>query len=472
MKTKIVATIGPSSDNEAVLMDMMRAGLNVARLNFSHGSHAEHQERIRKIRTAAQITAKTVAIMLDTKGPEIRVKKLSAPIEVTVGEIYRFTGKSENEGCEGCIPITYDHMAEDVAVGSRVLVDDGNISFMVVSMEGEEVLCRAETSGVIQSRKGVNLPEREVGLPAMTEQDREDLLFGIAQKVDFIAASFVRNGEHVREIKSFLKEHGADIPVIAKIESRSGINHLEEILEVADGIMVARGDLGVEIPLAEVPLVQKKMIHLCNQWGKPVITATQMLDSMTQNPRPTRAEVNDVANAIFDGSDAVMLSGESAAGKFPVAAVRTMAEIAVTAEQSLDPTAFWEIPVDGKDIQVNVSDSIGRSVVGMAASLGAKAIIIPTNSGETARLIARFRPNIPMVATSPHEEVCRRLALTWGIECHCQAKSEGTDETIGGAIAIAKKYHNIKCGDLVIVTAGSPLGFTSSTNLLLAAAVK
>ncbi|MEE0776463.1 MAG: pyruvate kinase [Bacillota bacterium] len=466
MKTKIVATIGPSSDNEAVLMEMMRAGLNVARLNFSHGSHAEHQERIRKIRAAAQVTVKNVAIMLDTKGPEIRVKEIPQPIEILVGGTYRFTA-SECEAVD-VIPITYKNIARDVSVGSRILVDDGNLSFMVISLEGDDVFCRAENSGIVKSRKGINIPEQEVGLPAITEKDKEDIIFGIQQRVDFIAASFVRNADHVREIKAFLQERQTDIPVIAKIESRSGIDHLEEILQVADGIMVARGDLGVEIPLAEVPLMQKKMIRLCNYYGKPVITATQMLESMTQNPRPTRAEVNDVANAIWDGTDAVMLSGESAAGKFPIAAVRTMAEIAAIVENTLDTKEFLRID----DVDDDVTEAIGRSAVQMASSLGAKAIVIPTNSGETARLVARFRPGVPMIATSPHQEICRRLALTWGIDCFYQPEAAGTDETVRGAMAIAKEKGYVQGGDLVMITAGSPLGYARSTNLLLAAAVE
>lgn len=466
MKTKLVATIGPASDNEAMLREMILAGVNVARLNFSHGSHIEHKERIRRIRIAAEVTRKTVAIMLDTKGPEIRVGELKIPIPIVVGKDYLFTAK-DTDGEKDIVPISYDGIVNDVVVGDRILVDDGNLSFVVCAVSPHGVSCRAENSGEILSKKGVNLPGREVGLPALTEKDKEDLLFGIEQQVDFIAASFIRNARHVEEIKAFIKENGGDIPVIAKIESRAGVNALEEIIAVADGIMVARGDLGVEIPLAEVPLVQKKMIALCNQWGKPVITATQMLESMTKNPRPTRAEVSDVANAILDGTDAVMLSGESAAGKYPLAAVKMMNSIGEAAEADMNHEGFLGQKVsDGSEV-----GAIGHAAVALGGELSAAALVIPTESGETARKIARFRPKTPMIATSPQKTTCRRLALTWGVDCFYQPFAKGYDDTVHTAIAVGKTENRLHSGDRIILVVGALMGFSHKTHSLFSVTV-
>lgn len=466
MKTKIVATIGPASYNEATLREMILAGVNVARLNLSHGSHPEHREGIRRIRAAGEVTQKTVAIMLDTKGPEIRVKSLPAPIKVQVGADYFFT-YSENRGEENDIPITYQKIAQNVGIGDRILVDDGNLSFVVLGIAPDGVVCRAETSGKISAKKGVNLPGREVDLPALTDKDKEDLLFGIREKVDFIAASFMRNAHHVVEIKDFLKENGGDIPVIAKIESQAGVDNLEEIIAVADGIMVARGDLGVEIPLAEVPLVQKKIIALCNRYGKPVITATQMLESMTENPRPTRAEVSDVANAILDGTDAVMLSGESAAGKYPLAAVKMMVEIGTAAERVLDEEKFLNQTLSFPS-DVN---AIGHAAAVLGKQRQAAALVIPTISGETPRMIARFRPKMKILATSPHKEICRRLALTWGVECFYQPYAEDYETGIQAALTIAKKKGALKKGDLAVLTAGSAVGFGAESHSLFTVVV-
>ncbi|MEG1867778.1 MAG: pyruvate kinase [Clostridiales bacterium] len=463
MKTKIVATIGPASDSELILREMILAGVNVARLNFSHGSHPEHQERIRRINLAAQITGKTVAIMLDTKGPEIRVRDLNAKINITVGEKYTITAQ-DTKGENNTIPINYKGIENNVELGNRILIDDGNISLMVLEIKGETVICQAENSGEITSRKGVNIPGREVDLPPLTQKDKEDLLFGIKHNVDFIAASFIRNAAHVIEIKEFLTKNGKDIPVIAKIESRAGIDNLEEIIKVADGIMVARGDLGVEIPLYEVPLVQKKMIKLCNQYAKPVITATQMLESMTKNPGPTRAEATDIANAIFDGTDAIMLSGETAAGKYPLAAVKTMGEIATAAETELDYEKFRRI----NNPKTTISAAIGYAAVCLAEELQAKAIIIPTSSGATPGLIARFRPRIPMIVTTPNQKVCKALALTWGVNPLPQDYGNSYDSTIANAIATAKEKYGLKIGDLAIITVGTTMGSSQKTNSVMA----
>lgn len=463
MKTKIVATIGPASDNEAILREIILAGVNVARLNFSHGSHQEQRERIRKIRLAAKLTGKTIAIMLDTKGPEIRVEGLEKPIDITVGSYYNICHGSYRRDKED-IPVTYKGIAGDIAPGDRILIDDGSISLLVTAIEDPYVICKAENSGRILSKKGVNLPGREVNLPALTEKDKEDLIFGIKEDVDFIAASFIRNASHVREIKEFIQKNGGDIPVIAKIESRSGVEALQEIIAVADGLMVARGDLGVEIPLSEVPVVQKQMIELCNYYGKPVITATQMLESMTTNPRPTRAEVSDIANAILDGTDAVMLSGESAAGKYPLGAVQTMAETATAAEALIDPAKFRQ----GSIGEFSITRAIGTAAVKLAEDLQAEAIVIPTTSGETARMIARFRPATPLSVTSPHERTCRRLALTWGVDCKLQKYGKDYQETVANAIAAAKEGKDLQPGDLAIITAGTSLSESEKTNSVIA----
>ena len=463
MKTKIVATIGPASDNEGIMREMIAAGVNVARLNFSHGTHMEQRERILKIRSAAKMLGKNVAIMLDTKGPEIRVQKLPQPIQIQVGETYKIACNNRNAEPD-IIPVTYENIVKDVQAGDRILIDDGNISLMALSKTDAAIICKAENSGAILSRKGVNIPGRDINLPALTAQDKKDLLFGIEEQVDFVAASFIRNAAHVKEIRNFLSEHGSDMPIIAKIESSQGVEALKEIIEAADGLMVARGDLGVEIPLAEVPLIQKQMIQLCNSCGKPVITATQMLESMTYNPRPTRAEVSDVANAILDGTDAIMLSGESAAGKYPLAAVQTMVKIAAATENKIDTAKFRQ----NLGNYTTITRSIGTAAVGLAEDLKAKAIVIPTNSGATARMIARFRPLTPLAVTSPQETTCRRLALTWGVDCQLQKYGKDYDETISNAIETAKKYGYLNDGDLAIITAGTALGSLAKTNSLIA----
>ncbi|MDO4541249.1 MAG: pyruvate kinase [Bacillota bacterium] len=463
MKTKIVATMGPASDNEGILREMILAGVNVFRLNFSHGSHEEQRERIRKIRLMAQMTNRNIAIMLDTKGPEIRVDTLERPIKIQVGSNYALCCPEQRRK-ESDIPITYKGIADNVVPGDRVLIDDGSISLLVLAIEEPFVVCRAENSGEVRSRKGVNLPGREVDLPALTDKDKKDLLFGIKEDVDFIAASFIRNADHVQEIKDFLKQNGGEMPVIAKIESRSGVEALKEIITAADGLMVARGDLGVEIPLAEVPIIQKEMIGLCNYHGKPVITATQMLESMVQNPRPTRAEVSDIANAILDGTDAIMLSGESAAGKYPLEAVKTMAEIAAATESRIDTEKFRQQEMGS----FTITRAIGTAAVQLAEDLQAEAIVIPTATGETARMIARFRPITPLAVTSPNERTCRRLTLTWGVDCSLQEHGRDYDETVAKAIEAAKKQKVLHKGDLAIVTAGASLGSSEKTNSLIA----
>ncbi len=457
--TKIVATIGPASDGEETLRSLFTAGVHVARLNFSHGSHEEHGARILRIRSAAAAAGRNIALMLDTKGPEIRTGAMAKPLTVQRGDRVVLTAK---EAADNRVPIQYPGLHNNLEPGERILIDDGSVELVVEAVEGEDILCRAENHGEIGGKKGVNIPGREVDLPAVTEKDRQDIAFAVREDLDYIAASFVRNAGHVLEIRRILEEAGSEIKIIAKIESRSGVDNLNSILQVADGIMVARGDLGVEIPVAEMPMVQKHIIELSNEYGKPVITATQMLDSMIRNPHPTRAEATDVANAILDGSDCVMLSGETAAGKYPLEAVQTMADIIAYTESQVDFSLLWQ----QRRGPITITDAICRSASGMVRDLKAGAIIVPTTSGYTARMMARFRPQAPIIAVSPDPKVVRALALVWGVQSLWQPPLDGTDETIEGAMDKARDAGYVSEGDLVVVTAGAPVGFPNTTNLL------
>ncbi len=463
-KTKIVCTIGPASEELSVLKRLMEAGMNVARLNFSHGSHEEHALRIERIRRAAAETGKTVAILLDTKGPEIRTGDLrEGEVELKEGETFILTTEPV-EGDASRVSVSYAGLPQDVRPGSTILIDDGLIKLTVVEVRGNEIVCRVVNSGVLKNRKGVNVPGVRIQLPGITEKDAEDILFGLEQGIDFIAASFVRKKEDVLEIRKLLEDRGADIPIIAKIENQEGLDNLDSILEVADGLMVARGDLGVEIPVEEVPLVQKQMIRKCNLLGKPVITATQMLDSMQRNPRPTRAEASDVANAILDGTDAIMLSGETAAGKYPVEAVETMARIASRAESALRyRDLFWQ---RSRELEVSITDSISQAVVHTAEALNCAAIITSTESGHTARMVSKYRPRAPIVAVTPHEKVMRRLTLVWGVHPVKGKVVNSTDEMLQSAIDSALASKTVRHGDLVVITAGVPVGQPGTTNLI------
>ncbi|WP_227765281.1 pyruvate kinase [Zhaonella formicivorans] len=462
--TKIVCTIGPASESIETLKKMMQAGMNVARLNFSHGNHQEHEARIKAIRQAAVELNYNIGIMLDTKGPEIRIGDLAEPkLNLQEGRELTLTIRPVL-GNEDIISINYPGLPKDVQTGDRILIDDGLIALEVLQSTEDSIRCRILNSGEISSRKGVNVPGVNISLAVLTEKDLEDIKFGIKHGLDFIAPSFIRSAGDVLEIRKILEEHGSDMQIISKIENRAAVNNIDEILQVSDGIMVARGDLGVEIPAEEVPIVQKSIIAKCNQAGKPVITATQMLDSMVRNPRPTRAEANDVANAIFDGSDAVMLSGESAAGKYPVEAVQTMARIAERAEEALDYSRFAR----GKDIKApkTVTDSIGHATVNIAMELGAAAIITPTASGSTARMVAKYRPKAPIIATASNRAVMRKLSLVWGVVALEIPQTVGTDEMINTSVEMAIDKGEIKLGDLVVVTAGVPAGIPGTTNLL------
>lgn len=466
-KTKIVCTIGPASESVEKLTQLIESGMNVARLNFSHGDFEEHGQRIQNIREASKLTGKTVAILLDTKGPEIRTNNMvNGAIELQAGNNI-ILSMTEVEGTTEKFSITYPGLIEDVHVGSKILLDDGLIGLEVLHIDNEqnEIQTKILNTGTLKNKKGVNVPGVSVKLPGITEKDTNDILFGIEQGIDFIAASFVRRASDVMEIRQLLeKMQATHIQIIPKIENQEGVDNIDEILEISDGLMVARGDLGVEIPAEEVPLVQKMLIKKCNALGKPVITATQMLDSMQRNPRPTRAEASDVANAIFDGTDAIMLSGETAAGIYPVEAVQTMHNIASRAEQALDHKEI--LSARSKDTEHNLTDAIGQSVAHTALNLDVNAIITPTESGHTARMISKYRTKAPIVAVTANDYICRRLALVWGVYPQLGRICSSTDEMLDSAVEESVNSGLVKHGDLVVITAGVPVGEAGTTNLM------
>lgn len=464
-KSKIVCTIGPASESLDMLKKLILAGMNVARLNFSHGDYVEHGNRIKNIRLASAELGKTVAILLDTKGPEIRTGKMKAePIELVQDEHIILTTE-EILGDKDRISVTYMNLPKGVHIGSTILIDDGLIGLRVVGVSGTEIDCVVVNGGQIKSKKGVNVPGVKITLPGITEKDANDIVFGVEQGVDFIAASFVRKASDVLEIRQLLeKNNAAHIQIISKIENQEGVDNLNEILEVSDGLMVARGDLGVEIPAEEVPLVQKLMIKKCNHVGKPVITATQMLDSMQRNPRPTRAEASDIANAIFDGTDAIMLSGETAAGKYPLESVQTMSRIAERAESALEYREILNRQSEAQ--QTSVTESISQSVVKSALDLEVKAIITSTESGYTARMVSKYRPKAPIFAVTPNLDVMRRMSLMWGVTPIYGEVAKTTDEMFELAVDSVMKQGYVRLGDLVIITAGVPVGRSGTTNLI------
>ena len=413
-RTKIVCTLGPAVDSEEALRGLIEAGMDVARLNFSHGSHAEHKMRIDRLKKVREEMGSPCAIMLDTCGPEIRTGRLAGgrPIQLKAGETLVLT-EDEVEGTAERVRQNCPGLARAVAPGATILVDDGLIELAVFRVDGGDIHCAVQNEGVLGERKSINVPGVSVDLPALTEQDRADILFGIEQGVDFVAASFVRDADGVREIRKFMTDHGGlDITLISKIESAQAIEHIEDIVELSGGIMVARGDLGVEVPPHRVPHLQKKIIRLCNEKYRPVITATQMLESMIHNPRPTRAEVTDVASAIYDGTDCVMLSGETAMGAHPVEAVRTMARIAEATEPYLREEGTATARAAERS---EVASSVGMAAVATAEAVGARCIVAPTMSGMTARMMANLRPNMPIYAPTPFEHVMRRMQLYWGV---------------------------------------------------------
>lgn len=463
-RTKIVCTIGPSSDSVETIKMMIESGMNVARLNFSHGIHEEHAVRVGAVRQAAGELGTVVAIMLDTKGPEIRTGVIEGDkITLSAGKRIVLTTE-EIKGNSERLSVSYQGLPQDIRPGSRILLADGLIELQAISVEGTEILCNIVNGGEIGSRKNVHLPGVNVNLPAVTDKDVSDIKFAVEQGFDFIAASFIRSAADVIAVKRVLEQNNSDIQIIAKIENHQGVENIDEILKVADGIMVARGDMGVDIATEEVPLIQKMIIQKCNRVGKPVITATQMLESMINNPRPTRAEATDVANAIFDGTDAIMLSGETAAGKHPVEAVQMMDRIAVRTERAL---GFEEL-LGRKEISPlqTVTDAISHATCSTALNLGAKAIITSTKSGHTARMVSKYRPKSRIIAVTPKMDVVRRLSLIWGVMPLLVAETSGTDEMIAAATQASLAANLITGGDLVVITAGIPVGVPGTTNML------
>lgn len=466
-KTKIVCTIGPASESEEMLEKLIEAGMNVARLNFSHGSHEEHAARIKTIREVSKKVGKIVGILLDTKGPEIRTHKMeNDAIELTTGQTVDIS-MTEVLGNSERFSISYEKLIEDVQEGSIILLDDGLIELIVTNINTTDgvISTYVQNAGTLKNNKGVNVPGVSVQLPGITEKDAKDILFGIEQDVDFVAASFVRRAKDVLEIRELLENNnGSHIQIIPKIENQEGVDNIDEIIQVSDGLMVARGDLGVEIPAEEVPLVQKSLIKKCNEAGKPVITATQMLDSMQRNPRPTRAEASDVANAILDGTDAIMLSGETAAGFYPVESVQTMDKIAKRTENAIDYRAH--VSKLSKAREVNLTDAIGQAVAHTAINLKVKAVIAPTESGHTAKMIAKFRPGVPIIAVTSSNLPSRKLSLVWGVYPIVGKKAYSTDEVLEIAIEESIVHEYVTHGDLVVITAGVPVGEAGTTNLM------
>ena len=466
-KTKIVCTIGPASESEEMLEKLMKAGMNVARLNFSHGSHEEHKARIDTIRKVADRLGKTIGILLDTKGPEIRTHDMKDGLIMLEKGKEVIVSMSQIEGTPEKFSVTYEDLINDVQVGSYILLDDGLVELQVKDIDKTkgEVKCDILNTGELKNKKGVNLPGVKVNLPGITDKDADDILFGIKEDVDYIAASFVRRPSDVLDIREILeRENNHNITIFPKIENQEGIDNIEEILEVSDGLMVARGDMGVEIPPESVPIVQKDLIRKCNKLGKPVITATQMLDSMQRNPRATRAEASDVANAIYDGTDAVMLSGETAAGLYPEEAVKTMRNIAVSAEAAQD---YKKLLSDRtKLVETSLVNAIGVSVAHTALNLNVKAIVAATESGSTAVTISKYRPHSDIIAATPSEHTARQLALVWGAYPVIKKGRKTTDDLLNNAVATAVETGRVTNGDLIIITAGVPTGEKGTTNMM------
>lgn len=463
-KTKIVCTIGPASESEERLRELMLAGMNVARFNFSHGTHEEQKGKLERVRKVREELGLPVATLLDTKGPEIRLRDFEGgKVELKAGEQFILTTE-EVLGTAQKAAISYKDLKNDISVGTTLLIDDGLIELVVEEIRGDEIVCRIINGGFVSNHKGVNVPGAVLSMPYISEADRADILFGIEQGFELIAASFVRSREDILALRAILDEHGSDMKIIAKIENMQGIENLEEILEAADGVMVARGDMGVEVPLEEVPILQKRMIKMANAQGKHVITATQMLESMITHPRPTRAETTDIANAIYDGTTAIMLSGESAAGKYPVEAVKTMAKIAEAAEKDIDYRSRMRRNDDGDKSQI--TNAIAYATCSAAMDLDAAAIITVTMSGYTAQAISRYKPGCQIIGCAVTQRVCNQLNLLWGVSPLVIEEEETAEELFANAVAAAKKAGLVKTGDVVVITAGVPLGVTGTTNMI------
>ena len=476
-KTKVVCTMGPNTNDKELMRKLIQNGMDVARFNFSHGDHEEQKFRMDLLKQLRAEEHSNTAILLDTQGPEIRtgVLKDGKKIMLETGSTFTLTVE-DIVGDEDRVSITYDGLVEDVDTGSTILIDDGLIGLQVISKTEKDIICEVVNGGELGEKKGVNVPNVAVRLPAITEKDKADIKFGVEQGIDFIAASFVRNAECVLEIKAYLKELDAPyIPIIAKIENAEGIKNIDEIIRAADGIMVARGDLGVEIPAEEVPYLQKMMIQKCNKNFKTVITATQMLDSMIRNPRPTRAEVTDVANAVYDGTDAVMLSGETAQGKYPVEALQMMVHIIENTEQHLDYDTM--LNKSGEHLKSGLSSAIGYSSVLAAANLNAKCIITPSVTGATTRVVSNLRPKQEILGITPNERTLRRMSIYWGVRPLKSMQFNTTDDICNGAIELATVKQYVEPGDVVVLTAGIPSQnikqeHTATSNMMRIATVK
>lgn len=466
-RTKIIATIGPASNDSAVIEKMMKAGMDAARFNFSHNTHEYHGNLMKLVKAAREKLNLPIALILDTKGPEIRTKTFADVDKIYLEQGAEFTLTTEDiEGDASRVAVTYENLPRDLKPGNRVLIDDGLIEMKVVRIEGNEIVCELINSGFLGQRKGINIPDVFVDLPSLTEKDIEDIKFGIEMEVDWIAASFVRTAADVMNIRKVLEENGGGhIKIIAKIESRDGVNNIAAILDVVDSVMVARGDLGVEIPPEEVPIVQKDLIRRCILTGKPVVTATHMLESMVSNPRPTRAEASDVANAIFDGSDVVMLSGETANGKYPVESIKMMAKIAREAEKNINFEAKYADRYHR--LSKNVTNAISYAAVSTAADMGASCIVPVTDSGFAARMVARSRPSCPILAVTADPVVYRQMNLSWGCTPALSEKPfEGDSEVFDTAEELAFKSGLVKNGDIIVALAGVPVGKAGATNTI------
>ncbi|MBU6428858.1 MAG: pyruvate kinase [Cyanobacteria bacterium REEB65] len=461
--TKIVATLGPASSDPEIIRRLLLAGVDVFRLNFSHGTHDTHRDNILKIRRVAREEGRTVAILQDIQGPKIRIGEVRGDIvELKAGQAFTLTPK-EVEADETRAHVSFPRLAEDIKPGDRVLIDDGLLELRVMAIEADELRCRVVVGGPLRPHKGVNFPGATLKISVMTDKDKVDLQFGAEHGVDWVAASFIQQAQDVLEVKDYLAQFGKRTPIVAKIERREAVAALRDIVLVSDGVMVARGDLGVEIPVEDVPLVQKEIIRCCNLEGKPVITATQMLDSMIHNPRPTRAEASDVANAILDGTDAVMLSNETAAGQYPVEAVEMMTRIVLQTERSIQP-------VERPELQAHyvrpVQDAIAHAATAMAPELGAAAIITATHSGSSARMVSKYRPSCPVIAASISDQVCRQLALVWGVVPVYVPEMSSVEELFKKSISQASAAGLVEDGDVVVLVAGVPLGMPGTTNMI------
>ena len=460
-KTKIICTLGPSTDKGDVLRDLIANGMNVARFNFSHGSYEEHGGRLAKLKALREELGKPVAALLDTKGPEIRLKEFKNGVEMLeAGQTFTLTTR-EVEGTKEICSVTYKDLPQDVQPGGTIMLDDGLIMLHIEQVTDTDIICTVLNSGKIKTKKGVNVPGVHLSMPYLSQKDREDIIFGVQNGFDFIAASFVRTAQDVYDIRNLLNEYDSNIRIIAKIENREGVNNIDSILSAADAVMVARGDLGVEIDFTELPGIQKSVIDRSFSFGKPIVTATQMLDSMMVNPRPTRAEISDVANAIYDGTSAIMLSGETAAGDYPVEALKTMSAIAERTENEEHYR-----PQRHAEIQISVSDATAHAACLTAKDVNAAAIVTVSESGNTARLLSKYRPKQPIIACVMDEQVQRQLSLSWGITSLLMGPAHSTDELIEMSTALAEKNGYLHNGELTVVTAGVPVGVSGTTNMI------